>query len=71
MAIVSKTVVNLEGNYTVMGFFLSYVFRADSACAEQRLEPAGCCSPLLFHLVLLSGERTGNKNVIHFSLKNS
>lgn len=37
------------------------MFRADSARAEQGLGPAECCSLLLFHLVLLSGEETGNK----------
>lgn len=63
----TQSVVNLEGNYTGI-FFLSYVFRADSARAEQGLGLAECCSLLLFHLGLLSGEETGNKKVIHFSL---
>lgn len=70
MGITSKTIVHLEGNETVMVFFFP-VFYAYSACAEQGLEPARCCSPLLFHFGLLSQERTGNKNVIRFSLKNS
>lgn len=70
MGIISKSIGHLEGNETVIVYFFP-VFYADSACAEQGMEPARGCSLLLFPFGLLSQERTGNKNVIRFSLKSS